>query len=152
VANTYDVAPADVAAELPGLYPGGFTATSIPTSAQVQGFIDNADTIVTLAVLDSTGQPPSNTDRAATLAKRYIIETVKAMVIRTIYVGRDPAYIAAVAGPYDVMAKANMDAIALMGAQAVGTGEASPLIVGHITSRDLVLESWDLDPDVRGRF
>jgi predicted aspartyl protease len=152
VANTYTVSPADVAAELPGLYPGGFSATSVPTTAQVQALIDTADLIVTLQIKDSVGLDPSNTDRAAPIAKRFIIETVKAQVLRIIYVGKDPAFIAGVAGPYDVIAKGLLSGIVLMGQQVIGTGEAAPLIVGNITNRDLILCSDDLDPDTRGRF
>jgi hypothetical protein len=152
VANTYLVAPADIAAELPGLFPGGFTATSTPTSALVQGLINTADTIVTLEIRDSTGQVPAPTDAAAPLAIRYIVETVKAAVLRIIYAGRDPNYLAGTIGPYDVLAKTAFDAIALLGSQAIGTGEAAALIVGHMTTRPLLIDSWDLGDCGRGRF
>jgi hypothetical protein len=147
LANTYNVAPADIAAELPGLFPGGFSATTTPTDAQVQGFIDMADTIVTLRITDTTGQAPALSDRAAPLAKRFIIETAKGIVVRLVYAGRDPNFIAASAGPYDVMAKTAIDAIGLLGSQAIGTGEAAPMVSGHMTSRPLIIESWDLDGD-----
>jgi hypothetical protein len=149
VANTYTVSPADVAAELPGLYPGGFSATSVPATAQVQSLIDAADTFITLTIRDNVGSNPANTDAAAVIAKRYIIETVKAQVLRIIYAGKD---VTGLTAPYDLVAKSYLDSINLMGAQIIGTGQPSPLIVGHMTSRDLLVESWDLDPDTRGRF
>jgi hypothetical protein len=105
VADTYAVTSSDIAAELPGLYPSGFSATSTPTTAQVQSLIDAADAIVTFQLRGLTGVDPSLTDQAASMVERYIIETVKAQVIRIAYVGRDPAYVASMAGPYDVLAK-----------------------------------------------
>jgi hypothetical protein len=145
VANTYDVSPADVAAELPGLYPSGFSGTSVPTTSQVQGFIDVADTIVTLRITDNVAQSPSLSDKAAGIAKRYIIEAVKALVIRLVYVGKDPAYITSIAAPYETLSASYLTAIDTLGLQAIGTGESSAATMGHMTSRPLILESWDLD-------
>lgn len=158
--NTYDVAPADVAGELPGLFPGGFSATTAPTSDQVQGFIDAADAIVTLAITDFVGMPPSLTDKAAAMAKRYVIEYTKALVVRVVYAGRvDPSAIGQLASPYEINAAAMLKALELLGSQAIGTGDASPRVLtsmgsSSLPSRDLLIETVDLDPNsgLRGRF
>lgn len=160
MANVYDVTPADVAAELPGLFPGGFTATSGPTEPQVQAMIDAADAIVTLAITDYVGTVPALTDKAAVLSKRYIIEYAKALVIRTIYAGKvDPFAISQAAGPYETNAMNILKALELLGSQAVGTGEASPRVVSSmgassLPTRDLLVETVDLDPNsgLRGRY
>lgn len=143
--NTYDIAPADVAAELPGLFPGGFTATSTPTDAKVQELIDEADTIVTLRITDDVGQSPALSDKAAAIAKRFIVNYVKAEVIRLIYIGRDPAYVTSIAQPFIDSAARLLEYIDALGTQAIGTGESSPAVTGHMTARPLVVESWDLD-------
>jgi hypothetical protein len=147
VANTYDVTPAAVASELPGLYPGGFSATSTPTDAKVQELIDEADTVVTLRITDDVGASPALSDKAAKVAKRFIINYVKAQVILLLYVGKDPAYVASIAQPYIDSATRLLEYIDALGSQAVGTGESSAATMGHMTSRPLILESWDLDGD-----
>jgi hypothetical protein len=145
VANTYDVTPAAVASELPGLYPGGFSATSTPTDAKVQELIDEADTVVTLRITDDVGASPALSDKAAKVAKRFIINYVKAQVILLLYVGKDPAYVASIAQPYIDSATRLLEYIDKLGSQAIGTGESSAATMGHMTSRPLILESWDLD-------
>jgi hypothetical protein len=154
VADTYDVTPADVAAELPGLYLGGFTSTSTPTADQVVTMISTQDTIVSLRITDDVGRSPALSDRAAAVAKRYIIESVKAMVVRIAYMGNDPVQVNAAAQPYSDIAKATLQAIDLLGQQAVGTGESAPTIVGNMATRALVLGNDDLDASCgsRGRF
>jgi hypothetical protein len=154
VANTYTVVPADVAAELPGLFPGGFSATTRPTDAQVQGFIDTADTIVTLRVRDNVGTDPANTDRAAPIARRYILNYVLAIVTRIVYAGNDAVQVNAMAAAYDVAAKTLLDSITALGEQAIGTGTAAPEVLGNMTTRSLMLCDADLDPrsGLRGRW
>ncbi|HVX39610.1 MAG TPA: hypothetical protein VHB25_08555 [Gemmatimonadaceae bacterium] len=146
--DTYGVVAADVAAELPGLFPGGFTVSTVPTLAQVTSAIATADTIVTLHVQNAAGQAPSIQDRAAPVAKRFIVDWVKAQVIRIVYAAQDPAQVAAAAKPYADLAQEAKDAITAMGAQAEGLGEASPRIqVPYTTApRDLVVGDRDLDP------
>lgn len=143
--NTYDVAPADIAAELPGLYSSGFSATTVPTSAQVQALIDEADTIVTLRITDDVGTSPALSDKAAKIAKRFIINYVKGQVLLLLYVGKDPAYVASISQPYIDSATRLLEYIDAIGAQAIGTGESSAATMGHMTSRPLIIESWDLD-------
>lgn len=157
--NTYDVSPAAVAAELPGLFPGGFTTTSMPTTEQVQGMIDAADTFVTLRITDVVGASPAASDKAASLAKRYIIELTKAQVLRVVYAGRDPFQVNAVVGSYEIAAKGYLESIDLLGSQLVGTGEASSRVLTSMGSstlpvRDLMITDSDLDPNsgLRGRY
>jgi hypothetical protein len=124
VPDTYGVVYGDVSAELPGLFPGGFTANTKPANSQVTSLISTADTIITLRVLDVAGGLPSVTDKAAALAKRYIIEWVKAQVVRIAYVGNDPTAVAQAVKPYETNADAMMAAIEALGAQAEGDGTA----------------------------
>jgi hypothetical protein len=112
VPNTYVITPSDIAAELPSLYQNGFSATTTPTADLVQSLITGADSIVSFRLTANTGQAPTSSDPTASLAERYIIETVKAQVIRIAYVGREAAYVAAIAGPYDALAKGYLDALA----------------------------------------
>jgi hypothetical protein len=154
VADTYLVTPADVAAELPGLFPGGFTATSLPSDVQVAALIAAADATVTMRITDDVGSSPATSDKAAGFAKRYIIDWVKAQVIRIVYAGRDPFQIDAAASPYDRLSAQTLLVIDALGAQAVGTGEASSRVLTSSTtpSRDLLLTDDDFDPSLRGRF
>lgn len=154
---TYGVTPADVAAELPGIFPGGFSATTLPSDTLVASFIAAADLAVTLKLKDITGAVPADTDAAAPIAKRYIIEAAKASVLRVAYAGRDPVQIATAVSPYDLLAKTALDSLLLLDAQAVGTGDAAPRIVTSLgassfPSRDLLITDDDLDPSSRGRF
>lgn len=70
--------------------PDGFSDTSVPTVAMVQGWIDTADAIISVQLLDISGLAPTLADRLHGLAKDYIIEYVKEQVIRTVYAGNDP--------------------------------------------------------------
>lgn len=122
--------------------------------------IDAADLIVTLAITDWTGTTPLLTDRAASLAKRYVIEATKAQVLRVIYSGRvDPLQINQLASPYELSAAAMLKSLELMGTQIVGTGAASPRVVSSmgasvLPTRDLMIETVDLDPNsgLRGKY
>lgn len=145
--DTYGVVAADVAAELPGIYPGGFVANTKPTLAQVTSAITTADTIIALHVQNVVGQPPQVTDVSAPIAKRFIIEWVKAQVIRIAYAGQDPLQVAAAAKPYADLAQEMRDAITAMGSQAEGTtGESSPRIQVSTECRPSVVTDRDLDP------
>lgn len=148
MADTYGVTPADVAAELPGLFPGGFSVSTTPTLAQVTSAISVADTIITLHVQNAAGQAPSIADRASPVAVRFIIDWVKAQVIRVVYAGNDPAQVAAAAKPYADLAQEAKDAITALGSQAEGEGDPSPRIqVPYTTAqRGLVVGDADLDP------
>lgn len=157
MANTYGVTPADIAAELPGIFPGGFSATTLPNDALVASFIAAADLAVTLKLKDITGSVPAATDAAAPLAKRYVIESAKAAVLRVAYAGRDPLQIATVVSPYDLLAKTALDSLLLLDSQAVGTGEAASRVMtslgaSGLPTRDLMITDCDLDPSSRGRF
>ena len=145
--DLYGVVPGDVAAELKGLFPGGFTGTTNPTTAMVTGWISTADTIAQLRVADITGTTPAATDRAAVLAKRFIIEWTKEQVIRTVYAGNDPAKVEAAARPYAASAQALLGELEELGAQAAGTGDASPRVrvSSELPDRDLMITNDMLD-------
>jgi hypothetical protein len=153
VSDTYGVTPADVAAELPGLFAGGFSAITTPTDAQVASTITTADTVITLYVRGAVGQPPSPTDAAAPIAVRYILEWVKAQVIRVVYTGNDPVQVAQAAKPYDDLAQQLKDAITALGAQAEGEGEPAPRVVVSNTTptRALLRGDRELDGCFNGR-
>lgn len=153
MADVYGVTPANIAAELPGLFPGGFTAGTIPAVAQVIGWITAADTIISMQVQDITGAVPAAADKAAVLAKRYIIEWVKAQVIRAAFVGNDPLSVKAAADPYDIVAIAYLEGLVALGAQAAGSGEAASRVVVPYTipQRDLLITDAQLDADASFR-
>jgi hypothetical protein len=100
MADTYGVVPRDIANELPGVFPSGFSSTSIPTEGQVASMITTADTMVGLRVLDVTGDDPDPDDATAAIAVRYIVEWVKALVVRIAYSGRGPDIANAAAAAY----------------------------------------------------
>lgn len=147
--ETYGVVPADIAAELPGLYPGGFAATTKPTDSQVETWITTADAVVTMKVQDVTGAVPSIDDKAAVVAKRHIVEWVKGQVVRAAYVGNDPLSVKAAAEPYEKAAKDMLDALDALGSQATGTGAAASrvLLPTSAPDRDLLINSADIDGD-----
>lgn len=148
--DTYGVEPADIATELPALYPSGeFTVATKPTYAQVASMITVADTVVTLRVIQTTGVEPTADDRAADIARRYIIERVKAQVLRIVYTGNDPVSVNAAVGPYDQSASEALKAIEQLGLQAVDTGDAAPRVLTPDTSaaatREMIITADDLD-------
>ena len=153
MADTYGVAPADVSGELPGLFPGGFTAGTIPTFAQVTTWVSVADLRVTIAVQDVAAQLPLASDRVAPLAKRVIIERVKAQVLRVVYTGNAAQDILNATKPYDDLATATLADIAMLGAQAAGAGDPVNKIrasaPGDLT-RDLIVQDTDLNPGPAG--
>jgi hypothetical protein len=147
VADIYGVVPADVARELSGLFPSGFDELTSPTAAMVEGWISTADTIASLRVTDVTGANPASSDKAAVLAKRYIIEWTKEQVIRSVYAGNDIERVDAAAKPFAASAKALLSELELLGSQAVGTGEASSRVrvSSMLPTRDLIVTDAMLD-------
>lgn len=147
MADTYGVTPPDIARELPGLFPVGFTATSVPSDADVANLISTADVVASLRVTDDVGQIPLLADKAAILVKRYIIDWVKAQVIRIVYGGNDPVQIDTAAKAFEVSSASMLLAIDALGAQAEGTGEAAPRVLVPYTTpqRRLVVDDCDLD-------
>jgi hypothetical protein len=125
--DIYGVTPADVAAEMPELFPEGFTASTRPASAQVAQWVSVADTVVYLRVFAVTGETPAPSDTAAKIAKQYIIEWTKAKVYEAIYAGRADEEVRRVTDPYFDAAATLLEAIADLGEQATGTGETLPL-------------------------
>jgi hypothetical protein len=147
--DTYGVVPADISSELKGLYPQGFSGTTVPTYAQVVAWISTADAIVSLRLVDETGQAPASTDAAAGVARTFIREWVKAQVVRAAYAGQDPAAVAVVAKTYSDNASAILKELDEMGSQAVGTGAESPQIAVAYTvpNRELTVTDDELDMD-----
>lgn len=149
MADTYGVTVADIAAELPGLFPVGFSDVTAPSAAQVASFISTGDTLVTLRVKDATGGVPASTDAAAPLAKRYVINWVLAQVVKIVYAGNDPARITEIARAYTDVVTELGTAIDLLGAQAIGVGDSAPRIFAgpSLPERDLMITNADLDGD-----
>jgi hypothetical protein len=147
MADVYGVTPADIAAELPGLFAGGFSVSTVPTLAQVTSFITAADLAVAIAVEDASGSTPTAGDRLAPLAKRVIIDRVKAQVIRVVYTGNAPADVEAAAQPYEMLARDALKALVTLDTQAAGTGEAPNRVLSSATpTRDLLVTDEDLGP------
>lgn len=145
--DVYGVAHGDVSAELPGLFPVGFTADTVPTDDQVTGWISTYDTIAELRVRDVAGSNPAAGDKASVLAKRYIIEATKGEVIRTVYTGNDIERVEQAVRPHTAAAKAFLAELETLGAQAVGPGDASPRIrtESSLPTRDLLVTDEQLD-------
>lgn len=153
MADTYLVVPADVAAELPGLFDRGFTATTRPTATQVASWIATADVIASMKVQDVTGVSPASSDRAAALARQYVIEWVKAKVMGAVYAGNDPTQVANAVRPHFDNAKTILVALTELGAQATGTGAAAARVGVPYTTpqRELLVTDEQLDDDESNR-
>jgi hypothetical protein len=155
VADTYGVTPADVAAELPGIFPGGFTATTLPSDALVADFIAAADLAVTLKLKDTTGGAPAATDAAAKLAKRYVIESAKAQVLRVAYAGAIPPTSTSRWRRTSCSRRRSSMRSHCSDSQAIGTGDAAPRVTtslgaSGLPTRDLLITDCDLDPSSAG--
>lgn len=122
MADVYGVIAADVAAELPELFPTGFSASTRPTTSQVTKWISVADTVVWLRVFAVTEVVPTAADVAAVLARQYIIEWVKGKVYEAIYAGRATTEVNAATKPSFAAAAALLTAIEDLGLQATGEG------------------------------
>lgn len=116
--NTYAVTPEDVAAELRGVFKDGFSQVSNPKLDQVVSFIADADAIVTLHLTSALGTAPTPSDANARLAVRYILDAVKAQVIRVVFTGNAPQVVRDATQPYDDLAQQMLERIdALEGAE-----------------------------------
>jgi hypothetical protein len=149
VPDTYGVVPADISSELKGLYPQGFSGNTVPTYDQVVAWISTADAIVSLRLVDETGQPPASSDAAAGVARTFIREWVKAQVVRAAYAGNDPLAVASAAKTYSDNAGAILLELDEMGSQAIGTGtESARVAVAYtIPDRELTVTDDELDMD-----
>lgn len=147
--GVYDVSAADIAAELPGLFPGGFSASTKPSDTAVESLIVTADTIIQLKVQDVTGVVPANTDKAAVLAREFVKNWVIAHVMRIVYAGNDPVAVRQAAEAYTANAIAIDATIVALGAQAAGSGEAASRVEVPYTTpqRGLLVTSEQLDSD-----
>lgn len=154
MADVYGVTPTDIAGELPAIFVGSSPASSTLTPTQLADFITQADLSITIAILNASGAEPSSSDRVAPLAKRYIIDRVKAQVIRIVYTGNAPADVDAAAKPYEMAARDALASITALETQAAGAGEPAAHVRSSSTTptRDLIICDSDLDRSSRGRF
>lgn len=109
--DTFAVTPDQIAAEVRGLFKDGFSQVSQVTVQQVAGFISDADAVVTLHLTTALGTAPTASDANARLAVRFIVDRVKAEVLRIVYTGNDPDSVRAATDPYDTAAAAMLDRI-----------------------------------------
>jgi hypothetical protein len=154
VADIYGVTPADVAAELPGLYPNGFTAATKPTLATVTTLISEADAIASLRVQKATGEGVADpAAKSAALAKRFIKSWVKAEVTRIAYAGNSPRDVQEAAAPYEKTADFTILEIDALGEQAQdASGVPTSRVRGIDGSqvRDLLISDETLGYGARG--
>jgi hypothetical protein len=152
VSSTYGVTPADVAAELVGLYPAGFAVDTNPPLAAVSAWISVEDLRVSVAVQNSAGQLPAGDDRLAELARVIVIERVIARVLRRLYQGNAPTDVTAASQPHDQIAADTLKEIILLGEQAVGVGEPVSKVTTSdpIPTRPLLVQDCELGPPPLG--
>lgn len=145
--GVYGVTVADVAAEVPGPFPTGFSAATKPTAQQVQRWIDREDARVSLRVRDLTGAEPALTDAAAGSAIDLIIAGVISRILRVVYTGRGVDQLTAALAPYAVVIAASEAELTNLGAQASGTGAAAPRLAmpTGLPARDLIVNDAELD-------
>jgi hypothetical protein len=164
----YGVAVTDIAAELPGVVPGGvFTQATKPSQATVTLWIADADTFVdsvirdALARIDAAGaleDAPGTTDRLTALAKRYIVNDVVARVLRATYAGKatsaDLTALLASYGGASVLTQ--IEAEVTQAIENVITPPSVPEVAVPYTTppRELIVTDTDLDPNsgFRGRW
>lgn len=154
MADTYGVRPEDIGAELLALFPAGISAATRPSFNQVTTFISDADLAVSIAIENASGIAPQATDRVAPLARRVVIDRVKAQVIRIIFTNNDPASVNAAASPYELSAKDALLAITELTTQATGIGEPQNRMLTSPTmaTRDLIICDDDLGSMPGTRF
>lgn len=142
MADTYGVAPKEIAAELPFVFKSGdVTQADTPDRDTVVGWISTADTMAYLVIGDVSGAAPQVSDKAASLAKDFIRRWVKWRILQAIYAGNDPDRLAALG------TEPNLDALKSLGAQLAGTGEPSPTVGVNPTAaqRGLLVTDANLD-------
>lgn len=153
MADVYGVTPADIAAELPGMFAGGFSANTKPSLATVTTLISEADAIAALRVAKATGQAADPAAKGATLAKRFIKSWVKAEVVRIAYAGNDPRGVDEAAAPYEKTAEFTLGEIDTMGEQGqdvVGTPFVRTRGVDGSDTRNLLISNETLGYGARG--
>lgn len=126
MADVYGVTHADISAELPELFPTGFSAATRPTATKVTEWISTADTVVYLRVFAVTEVEPLVSDKAALIAKQYIVSWVKGKVMQAIYEGRAATEVKAASQHYFDTASELLIAIGDLGIQATGEGTDLP--------------------------
>jgi hypothetical protein len=150
VADIYGVTPQDIADELPGVYPAGFSVATKPPLAKVTSLISTADAIAALRVTKATDAPPSAAAAGAVVPRRFIIAWTAAKVLRIRYTGNPPAEVDAAARPFEVDAKDTLDAIDMMGEQGQDTGTPFIHVRGAVGDREMLISDATLGAAARG--
>lgn len=161
MAGVYGVEPTDIEAEVPGLFPSGFTQSTKPTLATVTSWITDADAYVDAVVSDASSrvqQAATDSDvedvpdiiaRLSPLARRYVIADVLARLYRAVYAGKaSPADIAAMLG--DLSGTALLTQMETLVQQAIDIIVKPPVgpvigISATIPTRSLLITDDDLD-------
>lgn len=152
----YGVSAADIAAEMPALFPvtvanpNGFGATTKPSEAKVNEWITAADVIAQLRVEASSGAPADPAAKAAPLAKQYIREYVKAQVIRTVYAGQDPRDVDEAAAAFESDRDRLYDDLGKLGSQLEGQGPSVARVRGKVSDRELLIGDAQLGAGALG--
>lgn len=153
----YGVSAADVAAEMPALFPidgthpNGFSATTKPTEAKVNDWILAADALAELRVVNASGQAADPNAKAAPLIKQYIREYTKAQVIRAVYAGQDPDDVDNAARSFEAERDRIYDDLGLMGSQLEGVAAvAIARVRGKVSDRELLVRDSDIGTGALG--
>lgn len=142
----YGVTAADVAAEMPALFPidathpNGFSAATRPTQAKVDEWITAADAIAELKVVASSGAAADPAAKAAPIVKAFIREYVKAQVIRAVYAGNDPRDVDEAARAFEQERDRLRGDLSDLGSQLEGVVASSvPRVRGRVADRELLV-------------
>jgi hypothetical protein len=157
VPGLYGVSAADVAAEIPALFPidgahpNGFSAATKPTQAKVEDWILAADALAELKVVSASGQAADPNAKAAPLVKQYIRDYTLAQVMRAIYAGQDPGDIDDAARPYEAERDRIYDDLQLLGSQLEGPAAVSvPRVRGKVSDRELLIGDAEIGAGALG--
>jgi HPt (histidine-containing phosphotransfer) domain-containing protein len=158
--GVYGVVVTDIAAELPGVVPGGvFTQAMRPSIETVTSWIADADSFANSVVEDALARisaagaldaSPGTTDRLTQLAKRYIIADVVTRVLRSIYAGKataaDLTALLASYGGASVLEQIAAEIEQALASVQTVTEPRTVAVPYTIAPRDLIVDEIDLDP------
>jgi hypothetical protein len=156
VADLYGITPADIAAELPGLFPNGFSAGTRPKDTDVAKLITTADTIARLRIAKATQVAANAVDptaMSAEVAKRFIKDWVEAKIVRIVYTGQAPRDVDLAAKSYEDARELGLETIDELGEQAqdpAGTPVDRVRGTDGSLTRDLLISDETLGYGARG--
>jgi hypothetical protein len=157
VPGLYGVSAADIAAEMPALFPidgahpNGFSATTKPTQAKVEEWITAADAIAELKVVAASGAAADPAAKGAPIVKQYVREYVKAQVIRTVYAGNDARDVDEAAKSFEQDRDRLYNDLDLLGSQLEGAGAVAVARVrGKVSDRELLIGDAQLGAGALG--